>query len=228
MTPDDLAKHGLRVKPCEGPNFDWDYFGWKHVSRGDWDDSDEEYKTPHLAKVAAQADHAARVCATLELIAPLDDAALEPITPPTAMPISIHHQSDEVVQVGPITPKQLADILREKFGVDPKTGRLNHGNTESPYNTAPPDVAQAARVLLDALTPKDLAAISDAIISARDYQFQNPDDNDACACVGPAPLTFKAFAGNTVVGPQRCFCVQRGIRSELEAALRALLPEGGE
>ena len=137
MTPDDLAKHGLRVTPLEfvgdkAETLFGNYLvdsGWKDLAnRVRWwawclspDETDSFYvwqygtraENEADAKAAAQADHAARICAAIEPIAPLADADL------------------------------IAD----------DTALFGEGYLDAP------DVAQAARVLLDARWPQSLTAV---------------------------------------------------------------------
>lgn len=56
---------GYSIKDRPGPQHEWDHFGWAHSSRGDFDESDDDYPTPEAAKAAAQADYTARIHAAL-------------------------------------------------------------------------------------------------------------------------------------------------------------------
>jgi len=57
---------GCYVIQCrEGPSGEWGHFGWGHSSRGDTDESDEEWPTIADARAAAQADYERRILSTL-------------------------------------------------------------------------------------------------------------------------------------------------------------------
>jgi hypothetical protein len=69
---------GYHITDREGPNQDYDWFGWTQLSRGGFDESDEDYPTIEAAKAAAQADYQARILSALSI--PTDaTAALEEI-----------------------------------------------------------------------------------------------------------------------------------------------------
>jgi hypothetical protein len=58
---------GYHITDREGPNQDYDWFGWTQLSRGGFDESDEDYPTIEAAKAAAQADYNTRILSALSI-----------------------------------------------------------------------------------------------------------------------------------------------------------------
>lgn len=54
------------VSRC-GPDASWEWSGWRQSSRGDIDESDDDYQTVSEAKAAAQADYETRILSALDV-----------------------------------------------------------------------------------------------------------------------------------------------------------------
>jgi len=62
---------GYSIGTAPGPDHSYEWFEWRHSSRGDYDTSESCWATEDEAKIEAQADYESRIMAALEPMEPV-------------------------------------------------------------------------------------------------------------------------------------------------------------